>query len=75
MAKKEDRPRKAPALELAKVGDSYEAALGPRLYRIGGIEKINSLEVLKITLPITCEGMMYVDSLDLNRERLTLQIH
>jgi DNA primase catalytic core len=67
-AKKEDGPSKPPALELAKVGDYHEAALGSRVYRIGGLEKNNSLEVLKITLRITCEGLMHVDSLDLYRD-------
>jgi DNA primase catalytic core len=67
-AKKENGPRKAPALELVKVGDYHEAALGSRVYRIGGLEKNNSLEVLKITLRVTCEGLMHVDSLDLYRD-------
>ena len=70
-AAKEGKPPelvKAPAFELTKVGDYHEAALGSRLYRIGGLEKNSSLEVLKITLRITCESLMHVDSLDLYRD-------
>ncbi|MFC7339612.1 CHC2 zinc finger domain-containing protein [Haloferula chungangensis] len=67
-AKKEDGPSKAPAFELVKVGDYHEAVFGSRVYRIGGLEKNNSLEVLKITLRMTCEGLMHVDSLDLYRD-------
>jgi hypothetical protein len=54
--------------ELAKAGDCHEATFGPRLYRIGGLEKNSSLEVLKITLRLSCEGLMHVDSLDLYRD-------
>jgi DNA primase len=68
LAAKEESPVKAPAPELAKVGDYHEAAFASRIYRIGGLEKNSSLEVLKITLRITCEGLMHVDSLDLYRD-------
>ncbi len=61
-------PEKPSAPELAKAGDHHQAAFGSRLYRIGGLEKNNTLEVLKITLRITCEGLMHVDSLDLYRD-------
>jgi len=54
--------------ELSQVGDSHEITFGSRLYRIGGLNKNNSPEVLKITLRITCEGLMHVDSLDLYRD-------
>ena len=54
--------------ELSQVGDSHEINFGQRLYRIGGLHKNNSPEVLKITLRITCEGLMHVDSLDLYRD-------
>src|SRR5690606_18491263 len=73
LAAKEEEPSepvkaKPPALEIEKVGDYHEAAFGSRLYRIGGLEKNSSLEVLKITLRVTCEGLMHVDSLDLYRD-------
>jgi DNA primase catalytic core len=61
-------PEKPSAPELAKVGDYHQAAFGSRLYRIGGLDKNNTLEALKITLRITCESLMHVDSLDLYRD-------
>lgn len=60
--------KQAPPFELAKVGDYHEAALGPRVYRNGGLEKNSSPAVLKITLRVTCDGLMHVDSLDLYRD-------
>jgi DNA primase len=57
-----------PAPELEKAGDFHQAAFGSRLYRIGGLEKNNGLEVLRITLRVSCEGLMHVDSLDLYRD-------
>jgi len=65
---KERSPIKPPTPELAKVGEYHEASFGPRLYRIGGLEKNSSLEVLKITLRINCESLLHVDSLDLYRD-------
>jgi hypothetical protein len=67
-AKKEEAPIQPNAPELCQVGDSHEITFGQRLYRIGGLNKNNSPEVLKITLRITCEGLMHVDSLDLYRD-------
>jgi DNA primase catalytic core len=67
-AKKEEAPNQPNAPELAKVGDSHEITFGQRLYRIGGLEKNNSPEALKITLRVTVEGLMHVDSLDLYRD-------
>ena len=57
-----------PEQALERKGDYYEAAFGSRLYRVGGLEKNNSLEVLRITLRLSCEGLMHVDSLDLYRD-------
>ena len=67
-AKGGNGPQQAPPSVLTKVGDCHEAAFGLRLYRIGGLEKNNGLESLKITLRLTCEGLMHVDSLDLYRD-------
>jgi DNA primase catalytic core len=55
-------------VELKQVGDYHELAQQDRLYRIGGLHKNNTLEVLRITLRITHEGLMHVDSLDLYRD-------
>jgi DNA primase len=57
-----------PESALEKVGDFHQVAFGSREYRIGGLEKNNGLEVLKITLRVSCEGLMHVDSLDLYRD-------
>jgi DNA primase catalytic core len=66
VAKKEELQ---PALiELERKGDHHEMAFGERLYRVGGLEKNNSLEALRITLRIASEGLMHVDSLDLYRD-------
>ena len=69
LAAKEGKVSDKPsAPELVAAGDYHEATFGQRLYRIGGLNKNNSPEVLKITLRITCEGLMHVDSLDLYRD-------
>ncbi len=76
-AKKEDvpeapepspKPNGIPQPALERKGDYCELAMGSRLYRIGGLEKNSSLEVLRITLRVSCEGLMHVDSLDLYRD-------
>jgi DNA primase catalytic core len=71
LAAKKDKPLEpvqpaGPAL--ITVGDYHEAAFASRLYRVGGLDKNTSPEALKITLRITCEGLMHVDSLDLYRD-------
>jgi DNA primase catalytic core len=67
VAKKEE-VRTAPQVVFERKGDHHEMAFGERLYRVGGLEKNNSLEVLRITLRIAHEGLMHVDSLDLYRD-------
>ena len=58
-----------PVEALAKSGDYHELAFGNCTYRVGGLEKNGSLEVLKITLrAMTDEGLFHVDSLDLYRD-------
>jgi len=65
-AKKESSSE--PEIALARTGDHHAVTFGQRLYRIGGLEKNNSLEVLRITLRITHDGLLHVDSLDLYRD-------
>jgi len=65
-AKKEEVQPVAP--ELITVGESHEAAFGSRLYRVGGLDKNTSPDALKITLRVTVDGLMHVDSLDLYRD-------
>ena len=57
-----------PQPTLTQVGDYHEYDLGNRVYRVGGLHKNNSLEVLRITLRVTSEGLIHVDSLDLYRD-------
>jgi len=58
-----------PVVDLVSKGDQYELQLGERLYRVGGLEKNNSLEVLKITLRVTEPGgLLHVDAIDLYRD-------
>jgi DNA primase catalytic core len=66
VAKKEEAQPPQPVLE--RKGDYHEMLFGERLYRVGGLEKNNSLEVLRITLRLSCQGLMHVDSLDLYRD-------
>ena len=71
-----------PGQALERCGDYYQAAFGSesgrlnRLYRIGGLEKNNGLEVLRVTLRLTHSfsdhqgeaSRFHVDSLDLYRD-------
>ncbi|MCF6312419.1 MAG: CHC2 zinc finger domain-containing protein [Verrucomicrobiales bacterium] len=58
-----------PVVNLVSKGDHYELQLGERLYRVGGLEKNNSLEVLKITLRVSEPGgLLHVDAIDLYRD-------
>jgi len=65
-AKKESSSE--PEIALTRTGDHHAVTFGQRLYRIGGLEKNNSLEVLRITLRVTHDGLLHVDSLDLYRD-------
>ncbi len=75
-AKKEDPPptsaNSAPlretSLSLSSQGAYHIATLGPREYRIGGLDKNNSLDVLKIALRIRVQDRFHLDSLDLTRD-------
>jgi DNA primase len=68
----------APQVVLERKGEHHEMSFGERLYRVGGLEKNNSLEVLKINLRIATvedrqgvpamSGLMHVDSLDLYQD-------
>jgi len=67
-AAKKEEPPSLPQVVLNRKGEYHEMTIGERLYRVGGLEKNNSLEVLRITLRITHHGLMHVDSLDLYRD-------
>jgi len=62
-------PSVPPTPNLVIKGDQFELRLGERVYRVGGLGKNNSLEVMKITLRITEPGgLMHVDAIDLYRD-------
>jgi len=66
--KKEIELMPAPVIELQEKGDFHLMRLNAREYRVGGLFKNNGLEVLKITLRVSCEALMHVDQLDLYRD-------
>ena len=59
-----------PATEPALIerGEYFTITLSDIEYRIGGLTKNNSLEVMKITLRVSYDGLMHVDTLDLYRD-------
>jgi DNA primase len=70
VAKEESSAPSVPAISSLVVrGEHHELQLGNRSYRVGGLEKNPSLEVMKITLRLMeSSGLMHVDSLDLYRD-------
>ena len=73
-ATKKEVVSKPSGLEPVKKGEHYELQFGDcgphgRLYRVGGLEKNHSPEVLKVTLRVMeTSGLFHVDSLDLYRD-------
>jgi hypothetical protein len=56
----------SPALE--RVGDYHTLTLGQREYRVGGLEKNNSLDVLKVSVRVHHGGDFHLDSFDMTRD-------
>ena len=67
-ASQSTQPTTQEKTQLQQIGDYHNFQLENRTYRIGGLHKNNTLEVLRITLRITSESLMHVDSLDLYRD-------
>lgn len=59
-------PPNAP--ELIRQGDYHVFQVGSRTYRVGGLEKNNSLEVLKIALRLRSGEAFHLDAIDLCRD-------
>ncbi|MBC2601004.1 CHC2 zinc finger domain-containing protein [Puniceicoccus vermicola] len=57
----------SPALKLS--GEDYLLDLGPRSYRVRGLQKNGSLEVLKVNLRLVCEDRFHLDTLDFYRSK------
>ena len=53
---------------LERSGEYYRLTLGSRVYRVGGLDKNHSLDVLKVTLRLCHNDDLHVDSLDLCRD-------
>jgi DNA primase len=53
---------------LLRAGDYHTFELGPRAYRIGGLEKNTSLDVLRISLRIRHGEDFHTDALDLHKD-------
>ncbi len=56
----------APTLE--RLAEYHTLMLGNRHYRIGGLERNSSLEVLKVTVRLRYEDHFHLDSLDMARD-------
>ncbi|OQW96205.1 MAG: hypothetical protein BWK77_05890 [Verrucomicrobia bacterium A1] len=54
---------------LLRTGEYHFLKLGPREYRVGGLEKNNSLEAMKISLRIRCGENFHLDSFDLTQDQ------
>ena len=54
---------------LTSVGEDYFISMGPRDYRIRGLQKNASLEVLKVNLRLICAERFFLDTLDFYRAK------
>ena len=62
-------PAPANPVALVQRGEHHQLRLGDRTYRVGGLDKNSSLEVMKTTLRVMEPGgLMHIDSLDLYRD-------
>jgi len=62
-------PTPATTVPLVQRGEHHQLQLGDRTYRVGGLDKNSSLEVMKITLRVMEPGgLMHIDSLDIYRD-------
>jgi DNA primase len=59
-------PREISSLE--RVGDYHTLTLGKREYRVGGLEKNNSLDVLKVSVRLRYGDDFHLDSFDMTRD-------
>jgi len=68
LAADEKKPLPAETPRLEKTGDYHVLTLGPREYRIGGLEKNNSLEVMKVAVRLKHGEEFHLDSFDMARD-------
>jgi len=67
-AAKEDKGPVA-SVELKPAGEDYTLDLGERSYRVRGLQKNKSLEVLKVNLRLSCRDLFHLDTLDFYRAK------
>ena len=53
---------------IKKVGDYYHLDLGDCSYRVGGLDNNNNMAVMKVTLRVSCEGLIHIDNVDLYKD-------
>ena len=56
-------------VKLTQLGEDYQLSLGNRSYRVRGLQKNGSLEVLKVNLRLICGERFYLDTLDFYRAK------
>ena len=62
------KPTTAEALALERQGEYHVMRLGQREYRVGGLEKNNSLEVLKVAVRLRYGEAFHLDSFDMAQD-------
>ena len=65
-ATNEKKPETVP---VERSGDDLTVTLGERSYRVRGLDKNNSFEVLRVNLRVMCRGLYHVNVLDLYQAR------
>jgi len=67
--KVEETQKAAKEIKLKPVGEDYTLDLGERSYRVRGLQKNGSLEVLKVNLRLSCRDLFHLDTLDFYRAK------
>jgi DNA primase catalytic core len=68
-ARGDDEAAKRNKVDLKSVGEDYVLDLGERSYRVRGLQKNGSLEVLKVNLRLNCGDLFHLDTLDFYRAK------
>ena len=68
-ATKEKSPTPADSLPVDRQGEDVHIAMGDRQWRIRGLDKNNSHEVLRVNLRIMYNGLFYINVIDLYQDK------
>ena len=68
-AQSDEKAAKRNKVELKPVGEDHLLELGERCYRVRGLQKNGSLEVLKVNLRLTYGDLFHLDTLDFYRAK------